>query len=153
MYRPIGYGCSYKIIIYFKRFEMYVHTRRRAVSLRKPLLQAVTDIAIFFEFSRWRPSATLDFKHFGFLMAGRVQGIKMRHRANSWRSVKPLPIYGDLPIFSIWRPSVRHLGFVMRVWITHKEHFMVALYGIGQTIIFSCCYLFFFLLLSSFFLA
>ena len=38
------------------------------------------DIAIF-QFSRWQPSAMLDFQKFVILMADRVKRVKMRHCA------------------------------------------------------------------------
>ena len=62
------------------------------------------DMAVF-NFSRWRPSAILDFQNLDILTACTLRGTKMRHRAKfcADRSRR----CGDMAVFdfSRWRPS------------------------------------------------
>jgi len=58
-----------------------------------------------FDFSRWRPSAILDFQNLEILSARTLRGAKMRHRAKfcADRSNR----CGDMVVFNFsrWRPS------------------------------------------------
>ena len=65
-----------------------------------------------FQYLKLRPSAMLNVKKFGIIVI-------MRHRAK-FRSVEIMTIYH----FSNMA-AVCHLGFVVRVWTAHKEHYVV----------------------------
>ena len=66
-----------------------------------------------FRFSRWRPSAILDFQKFGFLTTRTLLGAKMRHHAK-FREDRNRS--GDMTDFRFLNmAAVRHLGFVLRL--------------------------------------
>ena len=63
-----------------------------------------------FNFSRWRPSAILDFQKFVILTAHTLRGPKCVIVPNFVQIVKPLRRYDRLQFFKM--AAVRHLGFL-----------------------------------------
>ena len=67
--------------------------------------QGVAEIRPFFDFSRWRPSAILNFKTLEILTARTLWRAKMRHQAefcaDRSNRCEDMAVYN----FSRWRPS------------------------------------------------
>ena len=77
------------------------------------IAQNAAEIWRFFNFSRWRPSAILDFQKLEISTFGPIRMPSMRHRTKfSRRSVEPIRRYGRFFDFSRWLGRSKGLNCV-----------------------------------------
>ena len=111
-------------------------------------LPQIHNKAVFFRFSRWQPSAILDFQKFAFLAVGRVdEWANVRHRAifhgnrtnHCW----------DMVIFRSFQYGSRPPSWICCaiVWTTHKEHLVVFITvqnfaGIDKVVLLICLFVY-----------
>ena len=90
----------------------------RTASARQPnfveIAQTAAEIWRFFNFSRWRPSAILDFQKWEISTSGPVRRPNVRHRAKFCEDRSNRSRYmANFQFFKM--AAVRHPGFILRV--------------------------------------